>query len=387
MRRYGVLAAALVAAPLGAQTPRPAAEGRPRWELRWEWPAVGLQQMSLSGDGRGIAVFDKSRVVRRIDPQTGKTLWATPRLDRVDRIAVASGGQVLAWKARSALDSEIWILTAAAGATGARRQKVSGAVWSVAVAPGGTGFSVGTGDRFVTRFPLGGSLEPTLRLGVPGFPESIAIAERKPVSACGLWLWSGVAGLTGTAQWRSEEPDASRWFDLQLSADGSTLLGISQKGSRRHGREARISVWDAPTGLLLWSAALPGESPVARINASGSVIAASYSSPAHYSTGDVMEVKLVLYDRAGRALAPPRGGAYLMPQLVALSASGNRITVLDGDRSLCTLDNRGRTVARYPLAQGDDTVSIRQTQSTSDGNGLLMYRGSGVLQYYQATAE
>lgn len=343
--------------------------------------------MSLSGDGRGIAILDKTQVVRRLDPQNGQTLWTTARLDRVDRIAAASGGQALAWKAHSPVDSEIWILSAASGSIGARRQKVTGAIWSIAVAPNGTGYFVGTGDRFVTRFPLGASVEPTMRLGVTGLPESIAVAERNSVAACGLWLSSGVAGLTGTAQWRVEEPDASRWFDLQLSADGSTLLGISQKGSRRLGREARVTVWDAPTGRELWSEMLPGASPAARVSANGSVIAVSYFSSAHYATGDLMESKLALFDRKGRALAPPRGGSYLSPTLVALSSSGNRVTVLDGDRSLCTLDNRGRTVARLPLGTGDDAVSIRQTQSTADGNGLLMYRGNGVLQYYRATAE
>ena len=226
-------------------------------------------------------------------------------------------------------------------------------------------------------------------MGVPGLPESLAVASGKPVAACSMWLRAGVAGLTGTAQWRFEESDPARWFDVQLSADGGTLLAISQKGPRRAGRasETQIHVWDAPTGKLLWTAPLLGTSPVARIDATGSVIAVTYTVVAKYTTGDVLEAKLALFDRLGKTLAAPRGGAYLSPRLVALSASGNRVTVLDGDRSLCTLDTTGRTVARLPINTTENIVSVRETLTTSDGSGLLLYRGDGVLEYYRATAE
>jgi hypothetical protein len=326
--------------------------------------------------------------VRRLDSTTGRQLWRTAPQAGIDRLAAAPGGQVLIWKNFAAMRPEVLVLNAITGSKGARTQRVTGAIWSVAVSPAGDAFFVGTGDHSVTRYPLGGALEPAQGLRVEGFPESLALGPNN-MAVCGTWLPSGVSGPGG---WRYRESDPARCFDVQLSADGSTLAALSFRGPRHHSRatEARLLAWDMASGKRLFEQAIDGKALRLRLSGDGGVIALSYVATAHYATGDTSERRLALFARDGRRIAPERGGSYLAPELVALSASGNRITVLDMDRSLCTLDRTGRTVDRLPLPLDPETkqpYSIRATRSSDDGQVLLMYRGDGNLVLYAATAE
>ena len=368
------------------------AEGSPRWQLLWEQAAPGLHDLSLTDDARVIAWMDRGRVVRRLDPATGGVLWRTPPLPEFDALAAAPGGQVLLWKRYCAQRPSLSILDAATGLPGARRQSVSGAIWSVLVRSDGQGYLVGTGDRAVTEYALGTSAAPPMRRAVTGLPESLAMAEETQVAACGTWLRSGVCRLTTSMDWHFDGLDSARWYDVQLSADGSTLIALSAHGPRTSAAsDPRLTLWDAATGQRLWERSVPGAEPRVRLSGDGSVVALTYAALSRYSTGDVMEKKLAIFDRSGNGIATEKGGAYLKPSLVAVSASGNRITVLDADRSLCTLDRLGRTVARLPLHDsindGGREYSIREVRATADGQALLVYRGDGSLLYYHATAE
>ncbi len=369
---------------------KPGGDGKPRWTLRWQRPVPALDGFSLASDGSVIAWTDTQGRVRRLDSQTGRQLWRTQPLPGRDGLLAAPGGQVLVWKRFAPQRPEVLILDALLGDAGARTQKAPGAIWSVAVSGDGQTLLVGAGDRTLTRYPLGASTAAPQTLRVEGYPESLAVGDSGEHFACGTWLPSGVSGPKDT--WRHREPDPARWFDLQLSTDGSTLVALSRRGPRRRASatDARLLVWDAQTGLRLWEQEITGGAARVRVSEDGGVVALSFVAVSHYSTGDLSERRLSLFARDGKRLSPDRGGSYLAPELVALSASGNRITVLDMDRSLCTLDRAGRTVARLPLPLDPETrqpYSIRASQSSSDGQTLLMHRGDGTLALYQATAE
>lgn len=363
-------------------------DGKPRWTMLWERPAPLLRSAALSPDGQTIAWISEKGQVRRFDSETGNQLWRTPPIPGMDSVAAAPGGQVLTWKRLAPQRAEVMILDAQTGIAGARIQKVSGAIWTIVVSPDGKSFVVGAGDRSITRWPLGGSTAPPKGLHVEGYPETLTIA-RDGSFACGTWLPSGISA---SKNWRFREADPARWFDVTLSADGKTLVALSRRGARRRtsAAEPELMVWDRATGKMLWEHKINGTEPRLLVSEDGSVVALSFVATTHYTTGDQSERRLCLFARDGSKLAPERGGSYLAPELVALSASGNRITVLDMDRSLCTLDRAGRTVARLTLPldpQTNQPHSIRSTQASADGQTLLIHRGDDTLVLYRATAE
>ncbi|MGC4046741.1 MAG: hypothetical protein QM758_23355 [Armatimonas sp.] len=367
---------------------RDGSDGKPRWTMVWERPAPSLLAFSLSPNGQTIAWLSEKGQVRRFHSETGDQLWRTPPISGMDSLAAAPGGQVLVWKRLAPQRAEIMILDAVSGISNARIQPISGPIWAVVVALDGKSYVVGAGDRSITRWALGGAASPPKTVHVEGYPETLALAQDGSF-ACGTWLPSGISTSKG---WRHRETDPARWFDVTLSADGNTLVALSRHGARRRASasDPKLMVWDRPTGRLLWEQKIEGTEPRLLVSEDGGVIALSFVATTHYTTGDLSERRLSLFARNGSHLAPDRGGSYLAPELVALSASGNRITVLDMDRSLCTLDRAGRTVARLPLPLDPDTNQphpIRSTQSSADGQTLLLHRGDGNLALYRATAE
>jgi hypothetical protein len=91
--------------------------------------------------------------------------------------------------------------------------------------------------------------------------------------------------------------------------------------------------------------------------------------------------RLLLLNRDGTARGDEKGGRFFAPRLVALSAQGERTTVLDGERALFVLDQEGKTRWRLTLPT---RAPIQQTISTPDGAFLLLVRTDGTLTLYEA---
>ncbi len=374
--------------PAIATSPRPAtvaAQGddissprsaQPRWQVLWTRPAPALAAMDVAEGGATITWVDLKGSVRRLNAR-GRTLWQTPPFPGVNRVAAAPSGTVLAYSHLNPAASTLRILSSPRPL----ETKVQGAIWNVAVSDQGDRAVVGTGERWVYILPLPVNVkkwnpEKLPRWRAEGIPDSLALTTQEPLALAGTWQEAGVSAwsLDGTPRWNHEEQDPARLYTVDFSADGKTAIGVSAKGPRE--AHARVHVWNAETGRLLWQKNLDGFHPKALTSEDGRLVAVTYVKTLSYRTGSAMQRKLALFDAQGRLLWE-KGVLYFSPELVAFSAGGDRLTVTDGASTLYTLDARGGFVSKLRLPADPKTgapARIHETTTTEDGAYLLIRR-------------
>jgi outer membrane protein assembly factor BamB len=358
-------------------------DSRPRWETVWSRPAPSLAALALSPDGSSVAWVDKQGAVRRVEGATGRTIWRTTQLPGINRVCVGPQGAVLAYSRMNPALASVRILDPAVGAEKSALIPLDGAVWLAKLSADGQQAVVGTGSSSLYMIPVRRDAVlngPSVRL--PGLPESVAVASGEPIALLGTWQEGGVCawGLDRSPRWRREEKQPSRTYDVQLSADGSTAVAVSSEGPRKEA--ARLHAWDARTGELLWIEDLRGFGPKVRISGNGKFIAVSYARVTDYSNGSTVERKVALFERSGRRRFEDRGGMYFSPEVVCLSATGDRLTVRDTNGTLWTLDRDGHTVARLRLPKSVASATpaaVREMVATEDGAYLLLYQADGQL--------
>jgi len=366
-------------------------DGRPRWRELWTRSAPGVIAVALAPNGTSVAWVDKRGSVRRIVGETGKTLWQTPALKGINRLVVAPQGQVLAFSQMNPAAPSVRVLHPQWGANRALSLPVEGAIWRVALSGAGDKVLVGTGKSYLYQFSLAPDAvtKTPKRISIQGIPLSLCAGASEAVALFGTWQDNavGVWGLDGLPRWRYDEREVDRTFEVQLSADGGTAVGVSTRGGKK--LEARLHVWDARTGRLLWIEDLGAFDPKVLISRDGSNIAVSCAKMSSYNTGATVERKLTMFSREGRRLFADKGGLFFAPELVALSAGGGRITVRDGSGSLWSLDRDGRTVSRMRLARDQRTGEapvIKEAISSDDGEFLLLQRGDDQISLYKAAS-
>jgi hypothetical protein len=280
--------------------------------------------------------------------------------------------------------ASVRILDPVVGAEKSALVPVDSAVWLAQLSADGQKAVIGTGRASLYIIPMRRDAVvngPSVRL--PGIPESVDVAAGEPIALLGTWREGGICawGLDRSPRWQRAESQASRTYDVQISADGSTAVAVSAEGPRRE--SARLHAWDARTGELLWIEDLGGSAPKVRVSANGKYIAVSYSRVADYSNGSKVERKVALFERDGRRRFEDRGGVYFSPEVVCLSANGDRLTVRDPSGMLWTLDRDGRTVARLRLPKDEkdktSTPAIRDILATDDGAYLLVQRADNQI--------
>jgi hypothetical protein len=383
--------------PSAEVQPRVEGEGRPRWEELWSRAAPGLAAMALAGDGATVAWVDRAGSVRGMDGR-GRTLWRTPPLPGVNRlVALPGSGNVIAY---SWLNPERPLLRVVGPGPGGVGKTLAsypteGAIWNVAVSPDGRYVLAGTGQRFLYVFSPepDGTLTAVARWEAPGIPESVSAGTVSrpasgPLALLGTWQEAGVSAWSldsGKPRWRYLEPESARLYQIHVSGDGARAVGVSASGPR--GAGARLHVWDARTGVPLWTKELDASRPKVLTTREGGLVAASYVKTLNYRTGEATARKLALYDSQGRKLWE-KGGEFFSPTLVALSPDGGRLTVADGANTLYTLDARGHFVSqlRFPVNPKTDTrPTIQEAVATPDAGFLLVRRGDGQICLLKAT--
>lgn len=364
-------------------------DGRPRWEIVWTRPTPQLAAMDIAADG-SVAWVDRNGSVRGMNAR-GQTLWQSPPLRGVNRLIAVPGGRVLAYAWLNPMRSSLTVLSPKTAFKRPLSCRVEGAIWNAAVSADGSRALVGTGQRYVYVFPLSTPLAdappPGVRWRTPGIPESVAVASAQSLALVGTWQDPGVwgFGLDGTPRLQHEEAEPDRSYRVCLSRDGKTAVGISAKGPKD--TRGRLHVWDTDTGRLLWKLDLEGSQPKALVTRHGQFIAVAYRKKHAYRVGETVERKLALFDRRGRRLWE-KGGLFFSPQLVALSAMGERLTVMDRGSILYTLDTDGVFISKLRLPvnpKTDAPPTIREVVAAEDGAYLLIRRGDGQITLLKAT--
>lgn len=378
---------------------------RQRWEPVWTSPVPDLTAAGIASDGSSVSWMDTRGAVRRLDVSTGKTLWQTPPLPGMNRLAVAPGGDVFVYSALNRLNSRVRLLDRDKGAAKGAEYPLNGAVWSVAISDGGANAFVGTGQGTVYTIPIRPTsnapfLHPTT-WPASGIPQSLAVSADGSVSVISTWdtrtvsAWLPVLpSASATPEpalahqiWRAMVGEPSRRFQVTLSSNGTTAVGISACG--RRGADPRVEVWDAHTGALLWQESYEGFDARALPSADGRYIAVTYAEMSDYKSGSIVEHRLCLYSRDGAKMFIDKGGLYFSPELVGLSADGTRVTVRSGNTTLYSLDEHGsfRSKLSLPVDPVKHTSpSIRECYTSTDGHYLLILRGDGVLSLYRTVA-
>ena len=341
-----------------------------RWKELWTRSLVAALSLSLAPDG-GVALLDAQKQIHALDAHTGATLWISSPLLRTNKVVAARGGRVLVGALHNPAIQKAWVL----GPVGAKPNAFSlpGTLWSLTATPDGSKAFFGTSVSQITAVSLT-SAKPPITWKLSAFPESLAVSTDGSAALTGTWLPAGVRRLGG---WAYGDSDPARWQEVQISADGATAISLSGHGARRTEEDLQLTGYDMESGMRLWEKRIPGTQARVTVSADGQRIALSYL----FETPRGGEARLLLLNRDGTPRGEEKGGRFFSPKLAALSAQGERVTVLDGDRALFVLDQDGKTRWRLALPP---QAPIQETLSTADGTFLLLVRTDGTLTLYEA---
>ena len=368
-----------MAAPL--QTAPGSGDGRPRWRPRWTSPIRGLVDGSLSPDGSTFAWIDSLGRISWIDMATGKTLVRRPPLRGVDRLVVDNRGTVVAWTRLNPGRTSLAIVRPVEAPPLGR--DLARPLWSVALDSTRQAVWVGTGDRALHWVPLDSG--PMRRTELPGIPERLAANQGGVVAA--LWLESGICGLDsrGAIRWRMDGDHRARRWSPIVGVGGNQVYALSWRGPQR--TEWRLTRVDTVSGRLQWELPIDGAEVSALCSADGERIAVATSQPARTPDG-LGQRKLHMVGSDGKWLFRDKGSAVFQPVLAAVSVRGERITVVDGDRGISTLDRNGQTIARRIGLPGKREngrpAQVEAVISSADGRRMLLLRADQRLTAYES---
>ena len=346
-------------------------DNRPRWKARWSRTLPSPLSLSVAPDG-GVALLTAQRQVQSLDARTGVPLWSSPPLLLANRVAAVRGGRVLAGALYNPAVQKVWVLHPKTGQPSAFA--LPGTLWSLMATPDGSRAFVGTSANQIVAFSLLAAQPPPTTWNISALPETLALSTDGTAALTGTWLPAGVRRLGG---WAYGDSDPARWQDVQVSADGATAVSLSGRLPRRSQKDLQLTGYDMDSGMRLWEKRIPGKQARVAVAADGQRIALTYL----FETQRGGEARLLLLNRDGTPRGEEKGGRFLLPRLAALSAMGERVTVLDGDRALFVLDGDGKTRWRLALPRA---APIQETLSTTDGAFLLLVRTDGTLTLYEA---
>lgn len=358
-------------------------DGRPRWKPRWTIPARSWKAGSLSPDGRTLAWVDSLGRLTWVDTSTGKEFSRGPAIRGAERLLVDNRGVVVAWAGLNPGRTGVWILRPV-DAPPVRRD-LGAALWSAVLDPRGTGVWVGTGDSRLHWVPLDGGTVQSSQ--VPGIADGLVATPSGVVAS--LWLESGICAVdpTGNVRWRLKSDDRARRWRPMASGDGRIVLALSSTGPQR--RDWRVERLDPVAGTQQWAKPLSGTVAEAMLAQDGGRLAIVAVSAAGAGR-DGGQRKLHMLDDQGNWLFHDKGSAVFEPRLAAISVRGERITVLDGERGIMSLDRSGRTIARrigLPGAkEGGKPAPVESVLATADGRRMVLVRGDGRITGYESVA-
>lgn len=344
-------------------------DSRARWKERWSKTLARPLSLSLAPDGT-VALLDSLHQVHLLPAPSGTRLWSSPPLLLANSVVAVRGGRVLAGAVHNPQVKKAWSLNPRTGQPDAF--ELPGTLWSLAATPDGSRAFFGTSANLLLSVSLLTS-QPPIAWKLSALPETLALSTDGSAALTGTWLPAGVRRVGG---WAYGDSDPARWQEVQVSADGATAISLSGHGARRTEQDLQLAGYDMESGMRLWEKSIPGTQARVQVSADGQRIALTYLS----TTQRGGEARLLLLNRDGSPRGEEKGGRFFSPHLVALSAQGERVTVLDGDRALFVLDGDGKTRWRLAL---ENHSPIERTLTTPDGAFLLLVRTDGTLTLYE----
>jgi len=318
-----------------------------------------------------------------VDTASGKAFLRNPSLRGAERLIVDNRGVVVAWAPLNPGRTGVWVVRPVDAP--AVRRDLGAPLWSAALDSRQLGVWVGTGDKVLHWVPIdGGDIQVS---SLPGIADSLTATPTGALAS--LWLESGVCAVdpAGLLRWHRRSDDRARRWRPLLSEDGKRLFLISSTGpTKAHWRVHRL---DPATGDALWETSIEGKLAEALLTVDGGRLALT-TWVESTDPRDPAQRKLHMIDDAGNWLFRDKGSAVFEPLLVALSVRGERITVVDGERGISTLDRSGRTIARRIGLPGAREIGrparVVSVLATPDGRRMVLIRGDGRMTGYEALA-
>jgi len=358
-------------------------DGRPRWKPRWTSPARAWLYGTLSPDGKILVWVDAMGRITWVDTASGKAFLRNPSLRGAERLIVDNRGVVVAWAPLNPGRTGVWVVRPVDAP--AVRRDLGAPLWSAALDSRQLGVWVGTGDKVLHWVPIdGGDIQVS---SLPGIADSLTATPTGSIAS--LWLESGVCAVdpAGLLRWHRRSDDRARRWRPLLSEDGKRLFLVSSTGPTK--ALWRVHRLDPATGDALWETSIVGKLAEALLTVDGGRLALT-TWVASTDPRDPAQRKLHMIDEAGNWLFRDKGSAVFEPLLAALSVRGERITVVDGDRGISTLDRSGRTIARRIGLPGAREIGrparVMSVLATPDGRRMVLIRGDGRMTGYEALA-
>ncbi|MCL6518253.1 MAG: WD40 repeat domain-containing protein [Armatimonadetes bacterium] len=251
------------------------------------------------------------------------------------------------------------------------RHDVSGSIWSAAVSPNGDYVAVGTGKCYLYLYPPYPIRPRWRRWRLEGIVHSLTFTPDSQRIVAGTWQKSAIAcyDLKSKLLWRYGHYN-DRQYDLQVSADGNTILGV-QPGSQ-HRPVTEVCLWNTQ-GRLLWRQKVEGFEPFARVSPRSQYVAISFAKYLSRSRSHMLERKIKVYSAKGNLLWE-KGGLFFSPRLVAISPTGSSVIASDGKSSLYNIQSDGKIRSKLTLGG-----VIRTCIPSNDCRQILIYCGDGWL--------
>ncbi|MHB0912958.1 MAG: WD40 repeat domain-containing protein [Armatimonadota bacterium] len=345
-----------------------AASARESISVRWKRQVNKPICLAMSASGNYYGSIDSGGTVRLYDRQ-GKELWRQRIQGATDMLIARDGESVLVYSRLNPVYRDVYFFRG--DGTRLWKQHLDGCVWSGAVSPNGRHAAVTTGDKYLYIYKPDPNRPKYRRWRLPGIGRSIIFTpDSERVIAC-TWQESVLAcyDREGTLQW-SNPLVSERQYRLHVSGDGRTVLGLLP-GSR-YNPDLSLMLWDK-AGKRLWSKPMHGFDGCALVSPQSQYIALSYADFISRQNPDLVERKVAVF-KADGTLWWEKGGLFFSPRLVALSPSGARVIVWDGERSLYNIDRRGKILSKLTLKS-----DIAKTLPSEEGDQILVYCDAGWL--------
>lgn len=365
----------LVFSLASAPAQSPPDTGREPLSSLWRRPTTDVAGVFVSPDGRRTVTVNRLGGLACFD-DLGEPAWSR-QLTGVDRVSMSRGGSLtVAYAVRRPLHRGVHFLDEAGRPIFTLENEAP--VQSVAVAPDGRLVAVAAGKIMTLCSRAGGAvnkrsitLEGEITHVQLGPADTVYVAARNPD-------YVALVKSTGKVLWKRSSVQGAG-FAIAASEDGK-VLGI---GSQRPDDVVAVSLVSAKNERL-WSAPRPGRSPRVRVSLDGSAVLLAYEHKVEHRLQSRFERRLAYFGGTNNA-SWTKGGAFNAPLCVAIDKAGDRVVVLDIQRSTEKPRFRlyGERGERRWLYTCEAPVLI--ATGSTEGRHIAVYRGDGVLEMIEVT--